>query len=287
MTIATPRLAGLALALVGLAPVAAGAQTYQTLVESRRLDRDKPLEVEVTFGVGRFRLAPADGGQLYRVGLTYLDEHFDPEVSYDPEDGTLRIAVEGRQRGGNIGHLRDNRQRLDVGLGREVPLDLDLSFGAVEADVELGDLTLRSARVRTGASETTIGFHAPNRGACEELTLEVGAAAFVAEGLGNSRCRAITVKGAVGELVLDFSGDWPARAEMRVDASVGLGEVRLRVPEGTGVRVDVDRFLAALTLDGLTKRGSAYYTPDYDQAAVKLDVRVNAAFGNIEVEWIR
>lgn len=281
-----PRLAALTAFAAAVAPGVARAQSYQTVVESRRLDRADPLQVVVEFGVGRFRVGPADGPQLYRVGLTYLDEHFDPDVSYEPEDGILRIAVEGRNRGVNLGDVKHNRQRLDIALTREIPVDLELSFGAVEADIELGGLSLRSARVHTGASETTIGFGEPNRVACDQLAMELGAAAFEAYGLGNSRCRSIEVKGAVGEIVLDFSGDWPAGTEIRVDANVGLGEVRLRVPERVGVRLDVDRFLARLDLEGLTKRGSTYFSADYDRAPAKLIVNANAAFGSIAVVWI-
>lgn len=281
----------LALGLAGLAalaaPAAAAAQSYRTLVESRRLDQRDGLRVDVEFAVGRFRLGAAEGPQLYRVGLTYLDDRFDPEVEYDPETARLRVDLSGREEGVTVKHLDENRQRLDLMLAPEVPLDLDLKFGAVEADLELGGLTLRSARMATGASQTTVRFSAPNRAACDDLTLQVGAAEFEVIGLGNSRCRTVALKGGVGEITLDFSGEWPEGAEMRVTASVGLGSVRLRVPEHVGMRLNVDRFLASLSLDGFEKRGSAYYSAGYDRAPAKLIVDVNAAFGSIEVDWIR
>lgn len=63
--------------------------------------------------------------------------------------------------------------------------------------------------------------------------------------------------------------------------------VHLRVPESVGVRLNVHRFLVSLQLDGFTKRGSTWYSSGYDRAPVKLLVDVNAAFGSIEVDWIR
>jgi hypothetical protein len=269
------------------APGVASAQSYRTLVESRRLDQREGLRVEVDFAVGRFQLAPADGRQLYRVGLTYIEEQFDPAIAYHPELKRLTIDLKGRERHVDFGDIRDTRQRLDLRLAPEVPLDLDLTFGAVQADIELGGLTLRSAAIGTGASETTVQFSAANQAACDGLTLNVGAAEFTVIGLGNSRCRVVDLKGGVGDITLDFSGAWPAGAEMRVNADIGLGAVTLRVPESVGVRLNVDRFLASLDLDGFTKRGGVHFSDGYDAAAVKLIVDVNAALGSIRVDWIR
>jgi hypothetical protein len=280
------------LALAGLAalglPPAAWAQSYRTLLESRRLDRQDAMHVEVSFAVGRLRLAPAPDRELYRIGLTYLDEQFEPDVSYEPETGELRIGLENlRERDVNLKDMKDTRQRLDLGLSSEVPLHLDLKFGAVQADVELGGLTLQSASLETGASESRIRFSRPNRAACDDLTVQVGAADFELTGLGNSRCRSVDVKGGAVAIVLDFSGEWSPGSEMRVHADVGVGDVNLRVPEGVGVRLNASRFLAALHLDGFTKRGSVWYSAGYERSAAKLDVDVTAVFGSIGVEWVR
>jgi hypothetical protein len=274
--------------LVGWPAGPAAAQSYHTLVESHRLDRRDPVELSVDFAVGRFRLGPTEGPQLYRVSLTYLEEHFEPDVSYDPEEGSLHVSLEGQHgRNVNLKDMHDTRQRLDLLISPEVPLTADLKLGAVEADIELGGLRLEDATLHTGASRTTVRFSAPNRAACNDLTLEVGAAEFEVVGLGHSRCRSVNLKGGVGQITLDFSGQWEAGSEMEVSAEVGLGDVNLRVPETVGVQVNVDRFLVSLHLDGFTKRGSTWVSDGFDRARSHLIVDVNAAFGSVGVEWIR
>jgi hypothetical protein len=277
------------LAIAGLAVAAtvgsAAAQSYTTVNESRRLDNTEPMAVKVEFAVGRFQLRPATRTQLYHVSLTYADDAFQPEIVYRPEGRTLDIGLAGHGHGDSK-DFDDNRQRLDVALSPAVPLDLDLQFGAIKADLEFGDLSVRRAHIKTGASETTIGFSAPNRIQCETLELEVGAADFEATQLGNSRCRLISLKGAVGQMTLDFTGDWVAGSDTKVSVSVGLGEVRLRLPDQLGVRFNVDRFLAKVDRSSFIKRGSAYYSRNYDSAATKIDIDVGAAFGNIEVDWV-
>ena len=36
----------------------------------------------------------------------------------------------------------------------------------------------------------------------------------------------------------------------------------------------------------MVKRGNAWYSRNYDQAANKLDISINAAMGSIGVDWI-
>jgi len=277
------RLSLVALTALAVAPQVAVAQTYQTITETRLVDAGSPLTVDVTFAAGRLAIRPAEGRHRYRVGLKYVEDVFDPTIAYDPTKRSLTVSVEGH------GHtqMKDSdtwKQQLDLDLPRDVPLDLTMTFGAVKGDIDLGDLTLRSAAIKTGASETTVSFSSPTRGACERLEFEVGAAQFDAVQLGDSGCRLVSLKGAVGQMVLDFGGDTPWKGEMHATIHVGLGDVTLRVPESVGIRLDATRFLAAISKAHLEKRGSAYFSPNYDSASAKLVIDLDAALGNVEIE---
>jgi hypothetical protein len=262
------------------------AQPYRTMVETRRVPADRPLRVDVEFAVGELVVHPADGARTYRVGLTYAEERFSPHVWFDQAGGLLSVNLEGiRHTQGNDGDdLSD--QQLDLALPRDVPLDLALSFGAIEADIELGELALRSAEIKTGASETVVAFSRPTTGACERLAFDVGAAQFEARELGNSGCRVIELHGAVGEMELDLSGERLAGVT-RLVVKVGLGEVRLLVPEEVGIRLTSDRFLASVSRAGLVQQGPAYVSPGFDRAAAKLEIDVDAALGSVEIERTR
>jgi len=169
--------------LVGAVTVPLTAQSYRTTVETRRVTG--PLRVDVSFAIGELLIRPADHGDTYRVAMTYLEDVFQPTVRFDPDRGSLAVELNGTNV--RIDDFDASDQQLDLGLPRNVPLDLTASFGALEADIELGGLTLRSAEIKTGASETTVSFATPTRGACERLTFQVGAAEFRAVQLGNSR----------------------------------------------------------------------------------------------------
>ena len=54
------------------------------------------------------------------------------------------------------------RGQLDLTLSGQVPMDLELEFGAVQANLDLGGLRLRSLDLSTGASEAELRVSAPN-----------------------------------------------------------------------------------------------------------------------------
>lgn len=277
------RVLAAALGLLAAAPLS--AQSYKSVVETRRVAESGPLSIELTFAVGELLIRPGDNGRTYRLAMTYAEDLFTPQVGFDAGRNRLTVELDGNDRFGS-GDIDASDQRLDLALPRDVPLDLDVTFGALEADIELGDVNLRSAEFSTGASEATISFARPNRGPCRSLQFAVGAAEFEALHLGNARCRSIEFKGGVGEVVLDFSGAQPVE-RTNLSVTVGLGEVTIRVPASTGIRLEADRFLASVDHEGLVKRGSHLESPGYDDAGAKLNIEVRAVLGSIRIERIR
>jgi len=277
----------LAAATFGTAPEAL-AQSWRTITSARQLHGESELTVDVTYGVGRFSLAPGPAGTLYRMEMRYDEERFTPVREYDPETGILRLGVRSRHGGGRI-TLGDRRRsgptpRLDVALSPDLPLSLELQLGAVQSEVELGGLALRQVTYRTGASESVVRFSRPNPVACSALTLEAGAARFEVIGIANANCRRVSFQGGVGEVTLDFSGDW--RGSMNTDINVGIGSLNLRLPRDVGVAIQLNRFLASFASAGFIKRGRTYYSANWDNSRHRLTLDVNATIGGVDVTWL-
>ena len=164
-------------------------------------------------------------------------------------------------------------------------MELDLEFGAVRADVDLGGLSVTNLELTTGASESRVDISEPNPIPMESASFEVGAADFAARHLGNLNAERIEMDAGVGNIVLDFTGEWQRDANVNVD--MGLGALELRFPRGLGVRLIKDTFLTSFDSEGLVKRGDSYYSLDWEDAEYRVTVTVDAAFGSIEVSWAR
>jgi hypothetical protein len=264
--------------LVLASPAATAAQDWRSVSYFRQAAGEDVLRVDIEYGAGRLQIRPAPDGTLYRANLRYDADAFRPVSSY--RDGHLRLGVDGgRMSGRNL-----KAGNLELSLGARVPLELTLKFGAAEAELELGGLRIRQARISTGASQTKLTVGLPNPEVCSSLVLEVGAAQFNAVGLANLNAERLRVSGGVGEVTLDFTGEW--RRDLAADIEMGLGALTLRVPRGVGVRVQKGGLLAGFDSEGLIKRGNAYFSEDWEDADHRLTVNVNAALGSIKMAWV-
>ncbi len=270
--------AGLFLVVALAAPVA--GQSWRTVTNSRRLGDETELDVHLAYGAGRFSVQPAPPDMLYRMQLRYDEETFRPRTNFDGE--SLRLGVEQTGRGFRFG--RRDGGALDVELAPSLPMDLEIEFGAGRADIDLGGLALRSLNLRTGASETVVDVSRPNPETMGRAVLQCGAADFTARRLGNLNARRIEVSAGVGDVTLDLTGAWEQDAE--VDVKVGLAALELLLPEGLGVKLEQHAMLASVDTEGLVKRGDAFYSVDWERAEKRIVVRVNAAFGDVNVRWV-
>lgn len=259
-----------------------GPPSYRTVTATRATGGEPDLSVRVRFAAGKFRLAPSDGS-LYRASLRYDERRFTPLMAYDQDDRELEIGISAGRMGGN---LDLDEQQLELALTPEVPIDLRLELGALESAIELGGLMLTDISLKTGASQTRGIFSAPNRTACRDFVVQVGAAELELLGLANSRCARFDVAGGAGQFTLDFTGDWGELTEIRVDLKFGAGELVLRFPESVGVEIDMEKFLAGFSGERLTRVGRRHVSDGFDTAATKILVDVSAALGEISVEWV-
>ncbi len=289
---AQPRWAVLPLVGVGmLIAAAAHAQseiTYRTLSTSRQVVDEEELSVVVRFGLGHFRFAGDPGNALYRTTLVYIEGAFEPELEYDRDRHALSIGLseDPEDRNFNLRNQRELQQRLDVNISPIVPIRVDLEFGAVSADIDLGGLSLLEAEVQTGASEGSLRFSRPTLTACERLKFQIGAADFSVEQLGNSNCARMEFQGGAGRFTLDFTGEWQREGETQASVNIGVGALTLRFPSHLGVTITLDRFLATFDHSGFVKRGDVYYSSNYDETDARLRLDIDAVLGAIDVVWV-
>jgi hypothetical protein len=271
--------------LVGLLTTAAAApvqaQSTRTVTMSRQLEDRDPVQVSVEYSVGRFSVRAVDEGLLYRMNLTYDEDRYEPVAEYS--DHRLQVGLDSERRSRRRGDRESGELRLE--LARGVPMDLQLEFGAVHAELDLGGLALTDLDLSTGASESTIDISEPNSEQIETASFEVGAAEFTIRNLGNLNAARIEFDAGVGSLVLGLEGAWRRDARLAID--MGLGALELHVPEGLGIQLRKDSFLTALDSEGLVKRGDIYESLDWNEAEHRVNIDLDAAFGSVKVVWIR
>jgi hypothetical protein len=275
----------LVLFLLSAGTVAAEAQTMRPFTTFRQLHGQTRLNARLEYGSGNLRLQPGEPRELYRMTLSYDEDRFLPISDFDAPAGIVHLGLKARGEGGvRVVSRNQLSQAALVSLSPRVELNLDLSLGAVDADLELGGLRLSEIDLKTGASQATVRFSRPNTMRCRSATFSAGAAEVSVLGLGNSRCEEIVFEGGVGKVLLDFSGVSGSNAHVAV--KMALGGITLRLPRPAGVRITMDKFLSTFEPAGLVRRGGAFVSPDYDKAARKLEIELSTTIGEVDVEWV-
>jgi hypothetical protein len=168
--------------------------------ESRVVERDaaERVKVNLTMGAGSMKVR---GGarKLVEAEFTYTDPSSRPMVTYRSTGALGTLAVEQPESGG--AHGGNSRYEWDMALNDQVPMDFTAHFGAGEARLDLGGLTLRNVEVHMGAGRLDLDL----RGSPQ-------------------RDYGVEVHGGVGEANVRLPGD----AALYVEASGGIGAVNTR-----------------------------------------------------------
>ena len=244
---------------------AAQAQTMRPFTTFRQLHGEARLNARVEYGAGSLRVEPGQPGELYRMNLSYDEDRFVPVSDFDASSRTVVLGLRAAGQGGvRVVSGNQLRQLATIAISPRADLALDLSLGAVDADLELGGLRISDLDLKTGASRATVRFSRPNGMRCQRARFSAGAAEVSVFGLGNSRCDEIEFEGGMGKVLLDFSGVWSSSAH--VEVKLAVGELTLRLPRRVGIRVAMDKFLSSFEPAGLVRRGDSFVSPNNDSA---------------------
>jgi hypothetical protein len=277
------RVALAVLALVAGA-TSASAQSMRSFATFRQLHGETRLHATLDYRAGGLRITPGRASELYRMDASYDEDRYSPTSTYDAASGIVTLGLQPAGEGGlRVVSTRQLRQDATVAFAPSVDLDLDLALGAVQADIELGGLSLGELTMEAGASQAVVRFSEPNLSRCRAAEITTGAAELTVLGLGNSRCDRFALEGGMGKVTLDFAGAWTSSTAAEI--KIAVGELTLRLPRKVGVRLTLDRFLASFDPAGLVRTGNAFQSPGYDQADRKLDIDVTTAVGGVRVEW--
>ena len=234
--------------------------------------------LELGIGAGELILRPGQGGTLLAGTVTYNLADLEPEVAID---GTRVTVNQGDLQLDGIPDLRRGEvvNRWDLELGGQ-PIDLQVTAGAYQADLELGGISLTGLQISDGAASVRLAFSAPNPASMDTLRYVTGASDVRMQGLANANFSQMRFEGGAGSFDLDFGGDLRQDAEIRIEA--GLSSVRIVVPAGVPARAEVKGELSEVVADsGWSGSGSSYVHPGEGPA---LTFIINSSLGSIRLE---
>ena len=168
--------------------------------ETRAIERDNAELVRVNLKMGAGDLNVRGGAKKLMEGaFVYNLPSWQPKIRYNNTGVRGDLTIEQ----GRTGHTHHGnaKYRWDIALNDEVPLDLNVDFGAGNAHLDLGSLSLRSVRLDMGVGEMRMDLRGQP-----------------------ARDYTVTVNGGVGEATLLL----PPSAGISAEAKGGIGGINTR-----------------------------------------------------------
>ncbi len=164
-----------------------------TQYDSQALERDDAKELNVHLNMGAGLLKVGSGTHKLMQGYyTYNVPSLKPEVRYSGGDLTIS---QPRTHGVRVGH---DKYEWDLRFAQDVPLNVHLNFGAGEAQLDLGSLTLRHVEIDMGVGAIKLDLRGHPKQDYD-----------------------VAINGGVGEAIVHLPGSVGVYAE----ASGGIGEI--------------------------------------------------------------
>lgn len=187
-----------ALALTGCAYDAGSAGPVEHESKSIEVDNSELVSVDLNMAAGDLTVN-SGSAKLMDADFTYNVPAWRPQVRYTNTGVRGRLVIEegGRARG----HAGKMEYRWNIRMNDAVPLDFTLHFGAGEARLNLGDLSLHSVDVHMGVGQLNLDLR------------------------GNpKRDYDVRVRGGVGEANIYL----PTGAGIYADVSGGIGGIKVQ-----------------------------------------------------------
>lgn len=92
----------------------------------------------------------------------------------------------------------------------------------------------------------------------------------------------LEIETGAGITTIDLTGSWDQDLSVSIEA--GVGEITVRLPSETGVRVNMDTALVGVTADNLIKDDNGYVNRAFGEEAHTLTLDLQAGVGSVKLE---
>ena len=274
---------GLTGLIAGCGPMISEPPDMQSMRETRPMGSVKDFNVDLKYDVGNLEISKITDANLFSFDLQYDKRRYDPSFRFDEGDhASMHLDMNHRNEIG-IGSGRNDND-LTVRLTDKVPLNLDITTGVSESNLDMSSLQIRRLHLRGGVGKTDVTFDKGSPEPMQSLDVESGVGELIIHGLGNTRVEHMDLKGGVGHTEIDFTGEL---GMTRCDATikVGVGSVRLIIPRDADVDIDSQgSFLSNVSAPGFEHRDHTY--THNGNGGAHIHIRVESGIGGVEVELI-
>lgn len=248
------------------------------------------LAVRADLPAGKMEVSAGSPGALYDVSLSYCRDHFRPLSRFEAEGtraglpgGNLLEIAAVPIKGDPAADAGEEPNLLTLLLRPGVPLDLRLSVGRGEMDLDLTALGVARLAVHGGSGPTAVRFKAGNSRDMEQFRVVAGGGPVRLDGLGWGRVTSLEFHGGAAGATLDWGGPGPLEAAAFLDP--GTGSLSLSFPADLGVVLTGKGLRPGAEFRGFREQGGVWVSANRERAERRLTLVLDRGEGEIRFAW--
>jgi hypothetical protein len=225
--------------VLALLAVGAGAcvATGELREETQTVELGEAESVELDLDIGAGELIVQGGARELMEGyFVYNIERWKPEIDYSVTGsrGTLKVK-QGECHGMAVGKTRN---KWNISVNNDIPLDINVDFGAGEGNLDLRGLILNSLKIDMGVGELKVDLSGEQKQSLDVsldggvgsatiyLPVDVGVRVMVDGGIGSVNARGMIKRRDA--YVNDAYGKTEVTIDVDVDAGIGSIDLKLK-----------------------------------------------------------
>jgi hypothetical protein len=232
----------------------AAAQQVKKYTKNVEAQGATAVQVRLTQSAGTLKLS-GGANQLLEGAFTITNQAWQPQITYNSQNQKGMLVVK-QPKTDNINMEDGDHNDWQVRLNNSIPMDIELTVGAGQSTIDLRNTKLTKLHLKAGAGDFTVN-------------------------IANTSVPEIDIDAGVGEMKLDLSGNWSNNLEAEING--GIGEITLKLPRKTGVRVKVNG-LGSIEHEGFKKEDGYYVNEAYKKTKSTLQIEINGGLGSVNLE---
>ena len=201
---------------------------------SVELGRAESVEINLKIAVGELRIR-GGASDLMEGSFAYNIKKWKPEIEYDEfnDRGVLKVK-QGKDHRMTVGKKRN---KWDISLNNDVPLDIQIDFGVGQGKLDLRGLIIKSFNIDIGVGELTVDLSGDQKqdldavidGGIGSITLylpeHIGVRVNIDRGIGSVETMDFNKRGS------SYTNEAYGKTEVtiNVDIDAGIGSIDLRL----------------------------------------------------------
>ncbi len=222
----------------------------------------EPLKVEIAL-FGKIRIIPHSKRS---ITLSYrCTREVKERLSFELVENKRVVIKVNKDTVRDIEELKKNE--FEIKIPKDITLELEISTGVSENEIELGRIRAEKFLFNTGVSGGTLSFSSPAR--IEQIEINAGVGSLKIEKLGNANASHVKINAGIAKVKIDLGGKWEKKSKLFLSSA--FASWYIKAPEELPLRI---------SSEGILNIGAR----EKNEPSPRVEIKIEGAFNLFDFE---